>query len=132
MANSETLVERFAARAALPDARVTRPSTILEENAVTGLARTWIVRTARQPKEGFGVFLQVAGKEEFVQLVLPHQVAQAIYRQRDALMDRSTPESRARKRAASEAAKRRKEREARRQRWAEKNPGRRPGQKNGA
>jgi hypothetical protein len=127
----EKAVERFTVRCELPEAKATRPATVVESNAVVGMERTWIVRTARHPEEGFGIFVQLADKSGITQLVLPDRVAQAIYRQRESLTDRSTPESRAKKRAAAEAAKRKKEKAERSRRWREKNPGRIPGQKKG-
>ena len=55
-------------------------------------------------------------------LVLPDKVAQAIYRQRAALTDRSTPESRRRKAAARERARKREEKAARSAAWRRTHP----------
>src|SRR5262245_14328139 len=111
-------VNRIHAMAELPGAKSTRPSTILDRG-FTGLERTFIVQSVKTP-EGFGIFLQVADADGTTQLILPDGVAQAIYRQRTALTDRSTPASRARKRATADRKKRR---EAKVRRAAARNGG---------
>ena len=103
--SNETLVDKFEAGTHLPEAKATKPATIIASN-LFGLDETTIVRTRKHPQEGFSIFLQVASREGgVVQLVLGRQVCDAIYRQRDRLMDRSTPASRQRARASRERAR---------------------------
>jgi hypothetical protein len=119
-----SLVDRFEAHANLPQAKATKPATVLQSNAVTGLDQTIIIRTSKHPAEGFAIFLQVASREDgVIQLVLPDKAVQAIYRQRDRLADRSTPQSRQKARATREAAKRRKARAEKQAKAAARNGG---------
>jgi hypothetical protein len=67
--------------------------------------------------------------DETVRLVLPDKVAQAIYRQRAALFDRSTPDSRARAKAKRDRERKREEKAARQAAWRKKNPGKKVGQR---
>lgn len=101
----------------LPGVQRTRPTTVLSIMPFLGNALTYVVQTYRTADDGFIVFLQMVDAEGRERLVLPDKVAQAIYRQRQSLTDRSTPASRERQRHKREREKRRREREARRQRW---------------
>lgn len=93
----------------LPDTKTTRPATHMTVMPIVGDVRTFVVRSSKSAEYGFALFLEIAGPDGLTRIALPNKVVEAIYRQHDALVDRSTPASRA-KRAA--AAKRRKEREA--------------------
>jgi len=102
---ADTLVDKFEAGTHLPQAKATKPATIID-SSLFGMDQTTIVRTRRHPQEGFSIFLQVASREGgVVQLVLGKEVCAALYRQRDRLMDRSTPASRQRAKASRERAK---------------------------
>src|SRR5437016_1206910 len=81
----------------LPDVRMTKPATILESVPIVNLTTTAVVQTYRNLEEDtFVIFLQLVDATGHTRLVIPDRVARAIYRQRDNLMDRSTPESRRR------------------------------------
>lgn len=98
----------------LPDTKITRPRTILdiypmlhEKNA------TFVVQTHRAKDSGFTIFLQIVDAQGSRRVVLPAKVTSAIYAQRQALTDRSTPESRARKAKAAQRKRQKEEREKR-------------------
>jgi hypothetical protein len=93
----------------LPDTKTTRPATHMTVMPIVGDVRTFVVRSSRSAEYGFALFLEIAGPDGLTRIALPNKVVEAIYRQHDALVDRSTPASRARKAAST---KRRKEREA--------------------
>ena len=82
----------------------TKPSTVQTTTPIVGGVSTWIVQTMKT-EDGFTVFVQMVDAEGRARFVLPDKVSQAIYRQRQSLTDRSTPQSRARK-ARSNARKR--------------------------
>lgn len=92
-----------------PESKVTKPSTYMTIMPFVGDVRTFVVRTGRSKEYGFAIFVEIAGPDGLVRIALPDKAAQAIYRQRENLTDRSTPASRARKTAT---AKRKREREA--------------------
>ena len=98
----------------------TRPATVLTFLPFVGNAVTYVVQTHREKDSGFTVFLQVVDAQGRNRFVIPDAVAKAIYRQRQSLTDRSTPESRARKRKQAERRKKQAEREARRKAWNNK------------
>lgn len=100
----------------LPDVKQTRPSTVTAVMPILGDVQTYVVQTYRQGPDYIG-FLQMVDAEGRERIVIPAKVMRAIYRQRDSLMDRSTPESRARDRKRRDRERRRKEREARREKW---------------
>lgn len=93
----------------LPDTKVVKPTTHMVVMPIVGDVRTFVVRTGRSKEYGFAIFLEIAGPDGLVRIALPDKAAQAIYRQREALVDRSTPASRAKKAAT---AKRNRERAA--------------------
>lgn len=112
----------------LPDVRETRPTTVMQTVPILNQTTTAVVQTLRMEDEGFLIFLQVVRGDETIRLVLPDKVAAAIYRQRAALVDRSTPESRARAKAKRDRERARAEKAARQAAWRRKNPGKKVGQ----
>jgi hypothetical protein len=106
----------------LPGHKVTRPATIMQTVPIINATTTAVVQTMRTDEDGMLIFLQVVHGYETTRLVLPDKVAQAIYRQRDALMDRSTPESRRRAKVKRDREKARAERAARSAAWRAKHP----------
>jgi hypothetical protein len=106
----------------LPDARFTKPATVMQTVPILNETTTAVVQTLKSADDGFTIFVQVVDSTGHQRIVLPDKVAMAIYRQRDRLMDRSTPESRARKRAAAERARKREEKARRSAEWRRKNP----------
>ncbi len=89
----------------MPNAKLTRPSTTQSIMPIVGDVRTFVVRTSRSSDYGFIVFVEMTGPEGHIRIALPDRVAQSIYRQREALVDRSTPASRARDAARRERTK---------------------------
>jgi hypothetical protein len=113
----------------LPGVRITRPTTVMQVIPIINRTTTAVVQTMRTEDDGVLVFLQVMRGDETVRLVLPDKVAQAIYRQRAALFDRSTPDSRARAKAKRDRERKREEKAARQAAWRAKNPGKKVGQR---
>jgi hypothetical protein len=113
----------------LPGVRITRPTTVMQVIPIINRTTTAVVQTMRTEDDGVLVFLQVMRGDETVRLVLPDKVAQAIYRQRAALFDRSTPDSRARAKAKRDRERKREEKAARQAAWRKKNPGKKVGQR---
>jgi hypothetical protein len=107
----------------LPDVRQNKPTTVTTMLPIVGAVTTYVVQMYKSQESGHVLFLQVVDAEGRERFVLPHKVVEAIARQRERLADRSTPESRARKRKAGERARRRKEREARRATFASRKSG---------
>ncbi|HLF76200.1 MAG TPA: hypothetical protein VJB57_01805 [Dehalococcoidia bacterium] len=105
----------------LPDARMTRATPVSSSLVLLGEVRRFIVQTSRSKDYGFVVFIEIADKGGLVRVALPDRVVQAIYRQRQSLVDRSTPESRARQTKARQREKQRREREARRAKYQARN-----------
>jgi hypothetical protein len=98
----------------LPGVKSTRPTTVRAIMPLSNEASTHIVQTMRTEDGGFVVFIETMDAQGHVRLVLPDKVAQALYRQRQSLTDRSTPESRARKAARAARERQRQEKAARR------------------
>lgn len=113
----------------LPGVKLTRPSTIMETIPIINRTTTAVVQSMRTEDAGVLIFLQVVRGDETVRLVLPDKVAKAIYRQRDSLFDRSTPDSRARAKAKRDREKKRAEKAARSAAWKAKHPGRKVGER---
>src|SRR5262245_45373602 len=83
----------------LPDSKLAKPRTILDIYPMVYERNvTFVVQTHRGKETGFTIFLQIVDAQGSRRVVIPSKVADAIYSQRAALVDRSTPESR--KRAA--------------------------------
>ncbi len=91
----------------IPDTRMTRVSPVQQSMPFVGNVVQYTVQTMIHPEEGFVVFLTRGDAEGFLRLVLPNDVCERIYRQRKALVDRSTPLRRERKRRSREAKTRR-------------------------
>lgn len=107
----------------LPDVKMSRPATLVESLPIINLTTTAVVQTYRNVETGkVTIFLQLIDSTGHQRLVIPDKVAQAIYRQRAALFDRSTPDSRARKAAARRREAARAERAARSAAWRAKHP----------
>jgi hypothetical protein len=92
----------FRALHDVPDVVRVKPATIRHVTAVTELAQTFIVQTARHRDLGDTIFIEYVGTEGSLRIALPAPVAECIVRQRDALTTKS------RKRAAKLEASRRK------------------------
>ena len=102
----------------MPDSKTTKPTTKMTVMPLVGDVRTHVIRTNRSKEYGFVIFVEIADAEGLKRIALPDSVAQAIYRQRQSLTDRSTPESRARAAKQRLREKQRKERETRRAAYA--------------
>src|SRR3989304_990356 len=102
----------------LPGTRMTQPSTVIQAIPIIGTVVSYIIETWKDDEHGFVMFLQLVDADGRERFILPNKVLRAIYRQRDRLADRSTPESRARKKRAAEVKKRRAEKKTRQQRFA--------------
>ena len=105
----------------LPEHKMTRPSTKVVVLPFLQHTVTYIVETDRGLETGFTVFLQIVDAQGRHRFVLPNEIAQVIYRQRQSLTDRSTPESRKRAAAKRQREKQRKAREARKADYAARN-----------
>jgi len=106
----------------LPGVRMTRPSTVLSAVPIINEVTTAVVQTYRSEDDGFLIFLQIVDANGHDRIVIPDRVAQAIYRQRAALVDRSTAESRKRATAKRDRARARAEKADRSRRWRETHP----------
>lgn len=105
----------------LPGFKKTKPSTVIAAIPIVGTVTTYVVQSLRTEDGGFTVFVQIMDAEGRARFVIPDKVAQALYRQRQSLTDRSTPTSRAKRARKAQRERNRREKEARRQAWAEKN-----------
>lgn len=106
----------------LPDTKITKPSTILDIYPMLHEKNvTFVVQTHRGKESGFTIFIQIVDAQGRHRVVIPPKVAAAMYRQRQSLTDRSTPESRRRDAAKRQREKQRKEREARKAAYAARN-----------
>ena len=106
----------------LPGVRMTRPATVMSAVPIINEVTTAVIQTYRTEDDGYLIFLQVVDATGHLRIVIPDRIAQAIYRQRAALVDRSTPESRRRaaaKRGREKAAVAKAERQ---RRWREAHP----------
>lgn len=107
--------DRFLQRVeGLPDVRKTTAVTVRSVHPLVGMATTHVVQTHRQRDEGFTITIERMDAGGHYRIVLPPAVAERIYRQRASLVDRSTPESRARERKRQERERKRQEKERRR------------------
>jgi len=104
-----------------PGVKRARPTTVITTLPIVGTTTTYVVQTHRTEEGEYIVFLQVVDAEGRERFVIPNRVAQALYRQRQALTDRSTPASRAARQRKIQREKARRDKETRRQAWAEKN-----------
>ena len=104
-----------------PDSKVTRPTTIMTVLPIVGDVKTVVVRTARNKEHGFTIFLEIADASGLTRIAIPNKAAEAVYRQRQSLTDRSTPESRAKATRQRQREKQRKERAARKAAFAARN-----------
>jgi len=96
----------------------TKPSTVIATMPVIGTRTAYIVQSFKTGPHGHVISLEIMDAQGPVRVILPDKVAQAIYRQRAALADRSTPASRARKARAAEIKKARTAKAARRAKYA--------------
>ena len=106
----------------LPGVRETKPATVMQTIPILNETTTAVVQTYRTEDDGYVIFVQVVDSTGHMRIVLPDRVARAIYRQRDKLTDRSTPESRRRAKASRDRQKAREERERRKAAWRAKHP----------
>ena len=102
----------------LPGYKSTKPSTVIDAMPIIGTRTAYIVQSFRTNAHGFVVSLEIMDAAGQVRIIMPNKVAQAIYRQRQSLADRSTPTSRQRDRARRERARKRAEKAKRRERYA--------------
>lgn len=115
---AQTTFDRFHGLVdGLPGVTQTKPSAIKSHLPLVGGVTTVTVQTFRGGEFGFAIAVTMVDADgQAYQHILPNKVALAIYRQRQSLADRSTPESRARKRRSKEAKKRRIEKRQRQER----------------
>lgn len=106
----------------LPGVKQTRPTTVMQTIPILNDTTTVVVQSMKSEDDGYLIFVQVVDSAGHMRIVLPDKVARAIYRQRDSLADRSTPESRARARARREREKRRAAKAERSAAWRAKHP----------
>jgi hypothetical protein len=106
----------------LPGVRESRPATVMQTIPILNETTTAVVQTYRTEDDGYVIFVQVVDAIGHMRIVLPDKVARAIYRQRDSLVDRSTPESRRRAKARRDREKKRAEKAARSAAWRAKHP----------
>jgi hypothetical protein len=113
--------------AGLPGVKFTMARTILDVYPMLHEKNvTFVIETARKQvpgdnDSGFTIFLQIVDAQGSRRVVIPPKAAAIIYRQRQSLTDRSTPESRKRAAARRQREKQRKEREARRAKYRARN-----------
>jgi len=69
----------------LPGVSKARPSTVTTVLPIVGNAQTYVVQTYKGD-DGFYLFLQMVDAEGRARVAIPPKVAEAIYRQRDALI----------------------------------------------
>lgn len=105
----------------LPGYKSTKPSTVIDKIPILAVTTSYIVQTYKTADNGFMIFMQIVDAEGRARFIVPNKVAQAIYRQRQSLADRSTPGSRARKAKARERERQRKARAARREAYRLRN-----------
>lgn len=98
----------------LPGSKITRPSTVLTTVPILNVTTTAVIQTYRSKEGAYTVFLQLVDGDGHLRIVLPDKVCQALYRQRESVVDRSTPDSRARAKAKREREKARQAKEKRR------------------
>lgn len=97
--------QQLGALHGLPDVIKTKPATIRTVPPLgIGGTRVFIIQTYRQREIGDTIFLEMAGTDGLVRLVIPPYVSAAIARQRDALTGKAR--SRAAKTVAQERAAR--------------------------
>jgi len=70
----------------LPGVRKSKASTVVTVLPILGNAQTFVIQTYQDRDEGFTVFVQAISGEASYRIVLPPKVAQAMYRQREALI----------------------------------------------
>lgn len=77
----------------LPDVQRARPSTVTTVMPIIGQSQTYVVQSYKEPADeragGFYIFLQRVDAEGGIRIAIPPKVADAIYRQRDALVKAS-------------------------------------------
>jgi hypothetical protein len=106
----------------LPDARFTRPTTVMQTIPILNETTTAVVQSLKSEDDGYMIFVQIVDSTGHMRIVLPDKVARAIYRQREALADRSTPDSRRRAKAKRDRERARAEKAARSAAWRAKHP----------
>ena len=106
----------------MPGVVTTKPSAIKTSLPIVGGVTIATVQTFKSPEFGFAITVTLVDADgQAYNHILPNKVALAIYRQRQSLTDRSTPQSRARKARSAAAAKKRDEKKERSRRWHERN-----------
>ena len=106
----------------MPGVVTTKPSAIKTSLPIVGGVTIATVQTFKSPEFGFAITVTLVDADgQAYNHILPNKVALAIYRQRQSLTDRSTPQSRARKRASNGRKRRKAEKDERSQRRHERN-----------
>ena len=88
---SQTDFDRALALVDMPDVLSVKPAVVQASNALLGHTGTHIIQTTRERAGAWTVFVQVidaSGSGQVVQVVLPDAVCRALYRQKQALIDR--------------------------------------------
>lgn len=114
---AQTTFDRFHAIVdGLPGVKSTKATAVTQSLPLVGNVTNVTIQTFKGEEFGFSIALTVVNADGTTRIILPNKVALAIYRQRQSLTDRSTPESRARRTRSRETAKRKRQRDERRAR----------------
>lgn len=105
----------------IPGVRLSKPATVMQTIPILNETTTAVVQTMRT-EDGYTILLQVVDSTGHMRIVIPDKVAAAIYRQRERLADRSTPESRRRAKAKRDRVRAREAKAARSAAWRARNP----------
>lgn len=73
----------------LPDYDNVRPATVTDVLPIIGKAQTYIVQSYRNRDGLMTIFVQTVDAQGAIRIVLPDKVANAIYRQREALVTKA-------------------------------------------
>ena len=120
---AQTTFDRFHAQVdGMPGVTSTKPSAIKQTLPLAGMVTIQTVQTFKGEEFGFAIAITIVDADGLAyNHILPDKVAKAIYRQRQSLTDRSTPQSRARKQRSRQVRRERKTKAQRRERWAKRN-----------
>ena len=106
----------------MPGVVTTKPSAIKTSLPIVGGVSQATVQTFKSSEFGFTIAITLVDADgRAYNHILPDKVAQAIYRQRRSLTDRSTPQSRARKRANADRKRKKAGKDERSRHWRERN-----------
>lgn len=88
---SQSAFDRAMSIIDMPDVLSVKPAVVQATNALLGHQGTHIIQTARHKEDGWTIFLQVIDPEDggtVIKVVVPNKVCEALYRQRQGLIDR--------------------------------------------